>query len=507
MIVIKTIAELRSELAKLSPQLSVGFVPTMGALHLGHESLIKRGIRENDLVIVSIFVNPLQFGKNEDLAKYPRQFEQDRQICTDLGVKILFAPSVEEMTPNQQETTIVVPPESMMSVLCGKYRPGHFQGVATIVTKLLNLVRPTVAYFGQKDAQQVAIIQRMVRDLAIPVQIKPCPIIREESGLAYSSRNQYLTPAQKQDACTLYRSLKLAKQAFDQGETQADTLIKLVSQELTQTPTIRVQYIELVHPETLTPLTEITESGLLAIACYLGNTRLIDNLVLTRKKPIIAIDGPAGAGKSTISRRVAQSLGLLYLDTGAMYRAMTWLVLQSNLNPEDGEKLANLVDTAKLELFPAPDLQSPTRVIINDHDVTQAIRTPEVTANVSKIAALEVVRQKLVAMQQEYGERGGIVMEGRDIGTNVFPDAELKIFLTASVEERARRRALDLENQGLTNIDILQLQQEIAQRDHLDSTREIAPLIKAEDAIEVITDGLTIEQVTEKIVNLYGVDC
>ncbi len=507
MIVVKTIAQLRSELAKLSPQFSVGFVPTMGALHLGHQSLIQRGIRENDLVIVSIFVNPLQFGKNEDLGKYPRQFEQDRQICTDLGVKILFAPSVEEMIPHQQETTIVVPPQSMMSVLCGKYRPGHFQGVATIVTKLLNLVRPTVAYFGQKDAQQVAIIKRMVRDLAIPVKIKSCPIIREESGLAYSSRNQYLTPTQKQDACTLSRSLRSAKQAFEQGETQASKLIEVVSQELTQTPTIKVQYIELVHPETLTPLTEITESGLLAIACYLGDTRLIDNLVLTRKKPILAIDGPAGAGKSTISRRVAQNLGLLYLDTGAMYRAMTWLILQSNLDPEAPEKLTQLVETAKLELFPAPDLESPTRVIINDHEVTREIRTPEVTANVSKIAALGVVRKKLVAMQKEYGEKGGIVAEGRDLGTNVFPQAQLKIFLTASVQERARRRALDLESQGFTNIDIQQLQQEIEQRDHLDSTRELAPLIKAEDAIEVITDGLTIEEVTEKIVSLYRVNC
>jgi pantoate ligase/cytidylate kinase len=391
----------------------------------------------------------------------------------------------------------------MTSVLCGKYRPRHFQGVATIVTKLLNLVQPTVAYFGQKDAQQVAIIKRLVKDLAIPVIIKSCPIIREESGLAYSSRNQYLTAIQKQDAVALSRSLSLAKQAFNRGETRADQLIEIVKQELAPISRLKIQYVELVHPKTLIPLTKITESALLAIACYLGDTRLIDNVLLTVRKPIIAIDGPAGAGKSTISRRVAHNLGLLYLDTGAMYRAITWLVMQHNLNVNDTEAIASLVKTVELELLPPKDTLSSLVVKINGYDVTQAIRTPEVTAKVSQIAAQKAVRQKLVKLQQQWGEKGGIVAEGRDMGTNVFPDAELKIFLTASVEERARRRSLDLQNQGLSNINLQRLQQEIAQRDHLDSTRAIAPLQKAVGAIEVVTDGLTIEQVTAKIVKLF----
>jgi pantoate ligase/cytidylate kinase len=241
----------------------------------------------------------------------------------------------------------------------------------------------------------------------------------------------------------------------------------------------------------------------MTIACYLGKTRLIDNVTLNVKQPIIAIDGPAGAGKSTISRQIAQKLDLLYLDTGAMYRAITWLVMQENINLENEEAIASLVKTAKLELLPPKDFNDPITVIINDNDVTLAIRKPEVTVKVSQIAAQKAVRQKLVSLQQEWGEKGGLVAEGRDIGTNVFPSAELKIFLTASVEERAKRRLIDLQNQGEININMDSLQQEIAKRDHIDSTRSISPLQKAEDAIAIDTDHLTIEKVTEKIVNLY----
>jgi pantoate ligase/cytidylate kinase len=458
---------------------------------------------ENELVVVSIFVNPLQFAPHEDLAAYPRQLEQDRQICARLGVKILFAPPVAEMGISEGETTIVVPPSGMTSGLCGQYRPGHFQGVATIVTKLLNLVRPTTAYFGQKDAQQLAIIRRLVQDLHLKVTIASCPIVREDLGLAYSSRNQYLSPQQKQEASALYRSLSKAKQAFTSGERNAAQLLAIVQQELRQTPAIKLQYAQLVEPATLTPLTAIDKSGLLAIACYLGETRLIDNIILEVRKPIIAIDGPAGAGKSTISRRVAQSLGLIYLDTGAMYRAITWLVQEQEIEVEDEEAIASLVQKATLELLPAENLHSSTRVKINGRDVTDAIRTPEVTAKVSQIAAQAAVRQNLVKLQRQWGEKGGLVAEGRDIGTNVFPDAELKIFLTASVEERARRRLLDLKNQGEADINLPSLQQEIEQRDYLDSNRPLSPLKKADDAIEVNTDGLSIDQVTEQIISLY----
>lgn len=503
MVLLTTINELKQHLSKRNKNQSLGFVPTMGALHIGHESLIQKSVAENELTIVSIFVNPLQFGENEDLDKYPRTLNNDYQICQQLGVNFVFAPSVNEMTVTDAKTTLVVPPIQMTSVLCGKYRKGHFEGVATIVTKLFNLIQPKRAYFGQKDAQQVAIIRRLVKDLNLTVIIRPCPIIREASGLAYSSRNEYLTPQQKEEATVLSRSLNKAKGAFLGGEVDSYKLVEIVKQEIATVTNVELQYAELVDCNSLKPLTKVTSCGLLAIACYLGKTRLIDNVTLESKQTIIAIDGPAGAGKSTISRRVAANLGLLYLDTGAMYRAITWLVMAENIAIDNQKAIANLLETMTLELFPAEEFQQPTRVKINGKDITTAIRTPEVTANVSQIASQKAVREKLVQLQQQWGEKGGLVAEGRDIGTNVFPHAQLKIFLTASVEERAKRRLLDLQNQGQTEINISSLQQEIAKRDHLDSTREISPLQKADDAIEINTDNLTIEEVTNKIVSLY----
>jgi len=374
MLTITTVKELRQELKQVSHQLKIGFVPTMGALHLGHQSLIKKAIAETDFVIVSIFVNPLQFGKNEDFGEYPRQLERDQQLCQQLGVNLLFAPSNEEMSTESEDTTMVIPPASMTSVLCGKYREGHFQGVATIVTKLFNLIRPNIAYFGQKDAQQVAIIQRLVKDLQIPVKIQPCPIIREKSGLALSSRNQYLSNAEKQDATAIFSSLSLARESFLAGERDVNRLIRIVKEKLSQT-SLQLQYVEIVNPQTLQPLQQITSSGLLAIAVYCGKTRLIDNMILTTRKPIIAIDGPAGAGKSTVSRRVAQQLGLIYLDTGAMYRAITWLVLENKIPVTDENAIANLIKNSTLELIPNNNLDTPVTVKINDNDVTTVIRT------------------------------------------------------------------------------------------------------------------------------------
>jgi pantoate ligase / CMP/dCMP kinase len=212
--------------------------------------------------------------------------------------------------------------------------------------------------------------------------------------------------------------------------------------------------------------------------------------------PIIAIDGPAGAGKSTVTKLVAARLGLLFLDTGAMYRAIAWLVMEANLVLDDELKIAELVDRAKITL-------TGERVIVNDIDVTQAIRTPAVTSKVSAIAALGVVRTSLVKQQQAIGAQGGIVAEGRDMCTHVFPAAEVKIFLTASVTERARRRQQDLINQGQAEISLTELARSIAQRDEIDSTREIAPLKQAADAIEIITDHLTIEAVVDRIVEMY----
>jgi pantoate ligase/cytidylate kinase len=257
--------------------------------------------------------------------------------------------------------------------------------------------------------------------------------------------------------------------------------------------------VQIVDPKTLQSLTKITGSALIAIAAYCGNTRLIDNQILTVNQPIIAIDGPAGAGKSTVSRRLAHDLGFLYLDTGAMYRAITWLVMEHNINVSDEAAIADLVATAEIELLPSDDIKIPVTVKINQKDITKEIRTSAVTAQVSKVAAQKAVRAKMIQLQQEYGKQGGVVAEGRDIGTNVFPGAEVKIFLTATPKARAKRRLIDLHNQGENDVTLEQLIADIQQRDHLDSTRNLAPLQKAEDAIEIITDDLTIEEVINKI--------
>lgn len=509
MLLLPKVKELRSYLASQRQGRKIGLVPTMGALHKGHISLIKKAIAENELVVVSIFVNPLQFTPTEDLQAYPRQLESDCQQCEKLGVKVVFAPTAAEIgiigdTDSQSNATIVVPPVTMTSVLCGKYRPGHFVGVATIVTKLLNIVQPDRAYFGEKDAQQLAIVRRLVKELNFPVEIVGCPIIRESSGLALSSRNQYLTKTENQKASVLYSSLQAAKQAFNTGIKDASSLIELVKKQIATVPEVKLQYAELVDPKTLQPLEKIDQTGLMAIAAYVNSTRLIDNIMLRQRQPIIAIDGPAGAGKSTVTRKVARQLDLLYLDTGAMYRAVTWLVMESGISLDDEKAIASLIEDVKIDLIPPNAANLPPLVYVNDREVTQEIRTPEVTANVSKIAAMGIVREQLVKQQQKYGEKGGIIAEGRDIGTNVFPNAELKIFLTASVRERARRRWQDLQNQGREDISVEQLVKDIQKRDEQDSNRVIAPLKQAEDAIEIVTDGLSVEEVIDRIVNLYA---
>ncbi|WP_017718029.1 bifunctional pantoate--beta-alanine ligase/(d)CMP kinase [Kamptonema formosum] len=514
-----TVAGLRCYLDRHRPNpnlgQTVGFVPTMGALHTGHLSLIQRARQENAAVIVSIFVNPLQFGPAEDFQKYPRTLEQDRHLCQEAGVDVIFAPAPEEIygqpvaasgTPhppqsqNQTPTTTVAPPESMTSVLCGRFRPGHFQGVATIVTKLFNLVQPDRAYFGQKDAQQVAIIQRLVADLNLPVEIVPCPIVREASGLACSSRNKYLTPEEKERAAVLYRSLQQAEIAFQAGKRTGTAIIAAVKAELAAVPAVGLEYVELVHPTTLMSLDTIDDVGLLAVAARIGSTRLIDNILLHERKPIVAIDGPAGAGKSTVASLVARKLGLLYLDTGAMYRAVTWLVVQSGIPIEDEAAVAEAVARCQIEF---KTHNSEFRIQVSGSDVTGAIRSPSVTAQVSAVSAQPAVRQLLVKQQQLYGQKGGLVAEGRDIGTHVFPDADVKIFLTASVGERARRRQQDMQQQGLGAVSLEGLQRQIAERDRLDSTRAVAPLQKAPDAIEIQTDGLSVEEVVDRIVKCY----
>jgi len=240
---------------------------------------------------------------------------------------------------------------------------------------------------------------------------------------------------------------------------------------------------------------------LLAAAVRCGETRLIDHIFLMSRKPIVAIDGPAGAGKSTVTRAFAERLGLLYLDTGAMYRAVTWLIQKQEVDPHDPEAVNKNLENLKLEL----DLSQSgsQRVRINGHDVTEEIRSPDVTTSVSAVAAHGCVRNALTAQQQRMGINGGLVAEGRDIGTAVFPDADLKVFLTASPAERARRRALDLQNRGFPVPDLVELEAQIEERDRSDSTREFAPLLQADDAVELISDGMSIDQVIETLIDLF----
>jgi len=257
----------------------LGFVPTMGALHQGHLSLVRAAKAKCDLVVVSIFVNPLQFGPSEDLAKYLRTFERDRELLEKEAVDILFAPTPEEMYPEGAATYVTV--EGLSEKLCGRSRPGHFRGVTTAVAKLFHIVEPDLAFFGQKDAAQTTIIRRMVRDLNLPVEIVVCPIVREPDGLAMSSRNAYLSPQERKSSLVLHRALIQVKNRFDQGERNAIALIAAGKQVLAQEPAVRLDYFEIVDPTTLDPIQELTSPALVAVAAFVGSTRLIDNILLS----------------------------------------------------------------------------------------------------------------------------------------------------------------------------------------------------------------------------------
>jgi pantoate--beta-alanine ligase len=258
---------------------TVGLVPTMGALHEGHLSLVRMARAQCDLVVVSIFINPLQFGPHEDLAKYPRNFDRDRDLLEREGVEVIFAPTVEEMYPAGAITYVTV--EALSDRLCGRSRPGHFRGVTTVVSKLFHIVEPDRAFFGQKDAAQSVIIRRMVRDLDIPVQVVIGPIVREPDGLAMSSRNAYLDASQRLSALVLHRSLLAVQERFDRGERKVQALIEAGKQVFAEDPSVRLDYFEIVDPETLDPVDRLSHSALVAVAAFVGKARLIDNVVLT----------------------------------------------------------------------------------------------------------------------------------------------------------------------------------------------------------------------------------
>lgn len=257
---------------------SIGLVPTMGYLHEGHLSLIKNANRENDIVVVSIFVNPTQFGAGEDYDTYPRDLKKDMDRCKEMGASIVFAPEVEEMYA--ADSAAFIDMEGYTNRLCGASRPGHFRGVMTVVSKLFNIIRPDRAYFGQKDAQQVLVIKRMVRDLDFNIEIVECPIVREADGLALSSRNTYLSPTERKASLVLSKALFKAKGCIEKGERNAVLLREDIMDRIASEPLAKLDYAEIVDGESLEPLEDIKGSVLIAIAARFGRTRLIDNIKL-----------------------------------------------------------------------------------------------------------------------------------------------------------------------------------------------------------------------------------
>ncbi|MBX9139109.1 MULTISPECIES: pantoate--beta-alanine ligase [unclassified Clostridium] len=276
MIVLDKINELRDRVKGWKSQgLKVGFVPTMGYLHEGHESLIKRASEENDKVVVSIFVNPIQFGPKEDLSTYPRDLERDSKVCEGAGADIIFHPKSEEMYFEDFSTFVDM--NGLTSGLCGKSRPTHFRGVCTVVTKLFNIVSPDRAYFGEKDAQQLAIIKRMVRDLNIDVEVIGCPIVREKDGLAKSSRNTYLSIEERSAATILSKALNIAREKIKDGERTSSNIISTIKEIIESEKLARIDYIEVVDSFSMEGVDTIEKSVLVAIAVFIGKTRLIDN--------------------------------------------------------------------------------------------------------------------------------------------------------------------------------------------------------------------------------------
>lgn len=277
--VVRTAAWMREAAAGLRGEgRRIGLVPTMGALHSGHMSLVEAARAQSDVVVVSIFVNPMQFSPSEDFERYPRNFVRDCELLENAGVDFVFAPTPQEMYPDGFSTYVSV--ERLGEKLCGRSRPGHFRGVTTVVMKLFELIQPHTAFFGRKDAQQSVVIRRMVRDLNLPVEIVVCPIVREPDGLAMSSRNAYLSPEERRAAVVLSQSLERARALIERGERRADTILTEMAFTIAREPRARVDYIEAVDVETLEPKGSMAGQTLLALAVWIGSTRLIDNLLI-----------------------------------------------------------------------------------------------------------------------------------------------------------------------------------------------------------------------------------
>ncbi len=478
----------------------INFIPTMGNLHNGHIKLISTAKSDNSNVnLVSIFVNPLQFDNKLDLENYPKTIDNDIKISFANGADAIFIPSTEDIyPPNNENIQFLKAPIELSSSLCGLNRIGHFDGVCTVVYRFLNLIKPRNLYLGEKDWQQLLILKNLVLTKKLNVNIKSIATQRDFDGIPLSSRNIHLSKNERKLIRSFSSELLEAKKNFQQEKKiNLKKIIKKLSAQK-----ISIEYLEHLHPHSLQKASFEDNISLLAGAIRCGETRLIDHVFLMKRRPIIAIDGPAGSGKSTVTKLIAKKLKLLYLDTGAMYRALSWLLIKENIDYQKEKKLQDILKDISIVFKSNTNLDQD--VFINNYCVTEEIRSQEISSIVSDISSIKEVRKFLVEEQRKIGESGGLVAEGRDIGTTVFPHAELKIFLTASIDERAKRRKSDKNSKDSQKIDLNKLKELIKKRDFEDSNREISPLIKANDAIEIITDGYSIYEVVDKIIDFYN---
>ena len=497
-IIIKTIKELKSW--KESLKSNISFIPTMGNLHKGHLKLIEEANKHNsDTTLISIFVNPLQFENKKDFTLYPKSIEKDIELAFKAGANAIFIPRQEEIFPkNESDICYLKASSKLSSTLCGVKRVGHFDGVCTVVYRLLTLIQPKKILLGEKDWQQLLILKEMVKEMQFNVEFQSIATVRDFDGVPFSSRNNLLSTLERKNLKLFSQELLNIQREFTKEEKLDNKKIISKINKLN----ITIEYLELVNPFTLEKSNSDENITLLAGAILCGNTRLIDHVFLMKRKPIIAIDGPAGAGKSTVTKLIAKELNLLYLDTGAMYRALSWYFIKEKIQYKNKKELSKSLKNISI-VFKLNN-KSSQDVYINNYCVTEDIRTPKISSIVSSIAEISEVRDFLVNEQRKIGYSGGLVAEGRDIGTHVFPNAELKIFLTASIDERARRRKLELEKTRSMKINLLDLKEQIKNRDLTDSTRKISPLKKAKDAIEIYTDGSSIVDIVKQIVDLFN---
>ena len=478
---------------------NINFVPTMGNLHLGHQFLIESASKLNqNKTLVSIFVNPLQFDNLEDFKNYPKSASKDIENAFSSGANAIFIPSYDEIFPKKNEPNFLKASKQISSKLCGAKRTGHFDGVCRVVYRLLNIVNPEIMILGEKDWQQILILKEMIKSNNMKIRIETISTKRELDGFPYSSRNIHLSSEERKKMQLFSQELENVKEDYKKNKNLDLKKILLNLKRMN----ISIDYLEHVNAFDLQKTTNSDNITMLAGAILFNKARLIDHVFLMKRKPIITVDGPAGSGKSTVTKILAKELNLLYLDTGAMYRALSWFLIKEKINFRNNFELKKALKN--ISIIFQNNSQNEQNVFINDYCVTNKIRSPEISSIVSSIASIKEVRQFLVAEQRKIGTSGGLVAEGRDTGTTVFPDSELKIFLTASIDERTLRRKLELQQKGFGEIKFNELKNEIIKRDFDDSNRTISPLIKAKDAIEIITDGYSIKEIVQKIIIIYN---